>query len=69
MNLLLDQIDRGHNAEIFSGRAYGLRNIFPYWLAAEMNKGAYELERKLRHGFQRYAKPLKYGATGYLEGA
>lgn len=61
VNLLLDRIGRWHDAETTDParkvsllRPHDLRHIFAYRLAAETNKDAYELERRLGHGLQRY---------------
>ena len=61
VNLLLERIGRWHDAEatdpvrqISPLRPHDLRHTFAYRLAAETGKDAYELERRLGHGSQRY---------------
>ena len=52
-------------------RPHDLRHIFAYRLAAETGKDAYELERRLGHGsqryIQRYTNPPEEVAAGYVE--
>lgn len=78
VNLLLERIGRWHDAEV-SGparqisplRPHDLRHTFAYRLAAETNNDAYELERRLGHGsqryIQRYTNPPEDVAAGYVE--
>lgn len=78
VNLLLERIGRWHDAEgsdsarqISPLRPHDLRHTFAYRLAAETNKDAYELERRLGHGsqryIQRYTNPPEDVAAGYVE--
>ena len=52
-------------------RGRSLRHTFAYRLAAETGKDAYELERRLGHGsqryIQRYTNPPEDVAAGYVE--
>ncbi len=79
VNLLLERIGRWHDAEatdpvrqISPLRPHDLRHTFAYRLAAETGKDAYELERRLGHGsqryIQRYTNPPEDVAAGYVEG-
>ena len=61
VNLILERIGHWHDAEVTDParkiaplRPHDLRHTFAYLLAAETNKDAYELERRLGHGSQRY---------------
>ena len=78
INLLLERIGRWHDAEVADParkisplRPHDLRHTFAYRLAAETNKDAYELERRLGHGsqryIQRYTNPPEDVAAGYVE--
>jgi integrase len=78
INLLLERIGRWHDAEVTDSarkisplRPHDLRHTFAYRLAAETNKDAYELERRLGHGsqryIQRYTNPPEDVAAGYVE--
>ncbi len=78
VNLLLERIGHWHDAEasdparkISPLRPHDLRHTFAYRLAAETNKDAYELERRLGHGsqryIQRYTNPPEDVAAGYVE--
>ncbi len=78
VNLLLERIGRWHDAEVADParrisplRPHDLRHTFAYRLAAETNKDAYELERRLGHGsqryIQRYTNPPEDVAAGYVE--
>jgi integrase len=77
INLLLERIGNWH-AEVSAQarkisplRPHDLRHTFAYRLAAETNKDAYELERRLGHGsqryIQRYTNPPENVAAGYVE--
>ena len=78
VNLLLERIGRWHDAEVSDPvrkiaplRPHDLRHTFAYRLAAETSKDAYELERRLGHGsqryIQRYTNPPEDVAAGYVE--
>ena len=78
VNLLLERIGRWHDAEVTDSargisplRPHDLRHTFAYRLAAETGKDAYELERRLGHGsqryIQRYTNPPEDVAAGYVE--
>ena len=78
VNLLLERIGRWHDAEVtdFSRkisplRPHDFRHTFAYRLAAQTGKDAYELERRLGHGsqryIQRYTNPPENVAAGYVE--
>ena len=78
VNLLLERIGRWHDAEVLDPtrnisplRPHDLRHTFAYRLAAETGKDAYELERRLGHGsqryIQRYTNPPEDVAAGYVE--
>ncbi len=78
VNLMLERIGRWHDAEVSDParkvsplRPHDLRHTFAYRLAAETNKDAYELERRLGHGsqryIQRYTNPPEDVAAGYVE--
>jgi integrase len=78
VNLLLERIGHWHDAEVTDQarkisplRPHDLRHTFAYRLAAETNKDAYELERRLGHGsqryIQRYTNPPEDVAAGYVE--
>ncbi len=78
VNLLLERIGRWHDAEISDParkisplRPHDLRHTFAYRLAEETGKDAYELERRLGHGsqryIQRYTNPPEDVAAGYVE--
>ena len=78
VNLLLERIGRWHDAEVTDPsrlisplRPHDLRHTFAYRLAAETGKDAYELERRLGHGsqryIQRYTNPPEDVAAGYVE--
>jgi integrase len=78
VNLLLERIGRWHDAEVSDSsrkisplRPHDLRHTFAYRLAAATNKDAYELERRLGHGsqryIQRYTNPPEDVAAGYVE--
>src|SRR5215203_4018619 len=61
VNLILERIGHWHDAEVTDParkiaplRPHDLRHTFAYLLAAETNKDAYELERRLGHSSQRY---------------
>ena len=63
VNLLLEKIGRWHDGEVTDAargisplRPHDLRHTFAYRLAAQTGKDAYELERRLGHGSQRYIK-------------
>lgn len=75
INLLLERIGRWHDAEISDParkisplRPHDLRHTFAYRLAKETGKDAYELERRLGHGSQRYTNPPEEVAAEYVEG-
>jgi len=78
VNLVLERIGRWHDAEVADParqisplRPHDLRHTFAYRLAAETGKDAYELERRLGHGsqryIQRYTNPPEDVAAGYVE--
>ena len=78
VNLLLERIGLWHDAEVTDParkisplRPHDLRHTFAYRLAAETGKDAYELERRLGHGSQRYIRrytnPPEEVAAGYVE--
>ena len=78
VNLVLERIGRWHDAEVSDParrvsplRPHDLRHTFAYRLAAETGKDAYELERRLGHGsqryIQRYTNPPEAVAAGYVE--
>ncbi len=78
VNLLLERIGRWHDAEVTDPareisplRPHDLRHTFAYRLAAETGKDAYELERRLGHGsqryIQRYTNPPEDVVAGYVE--
>jgi len=78
INLLLERIGSWHDGEtgdparkISPLRPHDLRHTFAYRLAAETGKDAYELERRLGHGsqryIQRYTNPPEDVAAGYVE--
>ena len=78
INLVLERIGSWHDAEISESareisplRPHDLRHTFAYRLAAETGKDAYELERRLGHGsqryIQRYTNPPEDVAAGYVE--
>ena len=78
VNLILERIGRWHDAEVNDSareisplRPHDLRHTFAYRLAAETGKDAYELERRLGHGsqryIQRYTNPPEEVAAGYVE--
>lgn len=78
VNLLLERIGYWHDAEVTEParkisplRPHDLRHTFAYRLAAEAGKDAYELERRLGHGsqryIQRYTNPPEDVAAGYVE--
>jgi integrase len=78
VNLLLERIGRRHDAEVTDPsrrvsplRPHDLRHTFAYRLAAKTGKDAYELERRLGHGsqryIQRYTNPPEDVAAGYVE--
>jgi integrase len=78
VNLLLERIGRWHDAEVTDParkvsplRPHDLRHTFAYRLAATTGKDAYELERRLGHGsqryIQRYTNPPEDVAAGYVE--
>lgn len=78
VNLLLERIGRWHDAgisdqsrEISPLRPHDLRHTFAYQLATATGKDAYELERRLGHGsqryIQRYTNPPENVAAGYVE--
>ena len=78
VNLLLERIGRWHDAELTDParkisplRPHDLRHTFAYRLAAQTGKDAYELERRLGHGsqryIQRYTNPPEDVAAGYVE--
>ena len=78
INLLLERIGRWHDAEVTDPvrrisplRPHDLRHTFAYRLAAETGKDAYELERRLGHGsqryIQRYTNPPEDVAARYVE--
>ena len=78
INLILERIGRWHDAEVSDPvrkisplRPHDLRHTFAYRLAAETDKDAYELERRLGHGsqryIQRYTNPPEDVAAGYVE--
>ena len=78
INLLLERIGRWHDAEVSDAtrkisplRPHDLRHTFAYRLSEETNKDAYELERRLGHGsqryIQRYTNPPEDVAAGYVE--
>lgn len=73
-----DLIGRWHDAEVADAdreisplRPHDLRHTFAYRLAAETGKDAYELERRLGHGsqryIQRYTNPPEDVAAKYVE--
>ncbi len=79
VNLVLERIGLWHDAEVTDAvrkisplRPHDLRHTFAYRLAAETGKDAYELERRLGHGsqryIQRYTNPPEDVAAGYVEG-
>ncbi len=79
VNLLLERIGHWHDAEVTDParkisplRPHDLRHTFAYRLAAQTGKDAYELERRLGHGsqryIQRYTNPPEDVAAGYVEG-
>ena len=78
VNLVLERIGRWHDADVTDPsrrlsplRPHDLRHTFAYRLAAETGKDAYELERRLGHGsqryIQRYTNPPEDVAAGYVE--
>ena len=78
VNLLLERIGSWHDAEVSDPvrkisplRPHDLRHTFAYRLAQETGKDAYELERRLGHGsqryIQRYTNPPEDVAAGYVE--
>ncbi len=78
VNLLLERIGRRHDEEVTDPsrrvsplRPHDLRHTFAYRLAAQTGKDAYELERRLGHGsqryIQRYTNPPEDVAAGYVE--
>jgi integrase len=78
INLLLERIGRWHDAEVTDPareisplRPHDLRHTFAYRLASQTGKDAYELERRLGHGsqryIQRYTNPPEEVAAGYVE--
>ena len=78
INLLLERIGHWHDAEISDParrisplRPHDLRHTFAYRLSEETGKDAYELERRLGHGsqryIQRYTNPPEDVAAGYVE--
>jgi integrase len=78
VNLLLERIGRWHDAEVTDPerrisplRPHDLRHTFAYRLSAQTGKDAYELERRLGHGsqryIQRYTNPPEDVAAGYVE--
>ena len=78
INLLLERIGSWHDAEVSDPirkisplRPHDLRHTFAYRLAQETGKDAYELERRLGHGsqryIQRYTNPPEDVAAGYVE--
>ena len=78
VNLLLERIGQWHDAEVSDParkisplRPHDLRHTFAYRLAQETGKDAYELERRLGHGsqryIQRYTNPPEDVAAGYVE--
>jgi len=78
VNLLLERIGHWHDAEVSDPsrkisplRPHDLRHTFAYRLAATTGKDAYELERRLGHGsqryIQRYTNPPEDVAAGYVE--
>ena len=78
VNLLLERIGHWHDAEVSDLsrkisplRPHDLRHTFAYRLAKETGKDAYELERRLGHGsqryIQRYTNPPEDVAAGYVE--
>lgn len=78
INLLLERVGRWHDAEVTDPareisplRPHDLRHTFAYRLAAHTGKDAYELERRLGHGsqryIQRYTNPPEDVAAGYVE--
>ena len=78
VNLLLQRIGQWHDAEVSDPsrkisplRPHDLRHTFAYRLAATTGKDAYELERRLGHGsqryIQRYTNPPEDVAAGYVE--
>lgn len=79
INLLLERIGHWHDGEVTDParelsplRPHDLRHTFAYRLAAETGKDAYELERRLGHGsqryIQRYTNPPEDVAAEYVEG-
>ncbi len=79
VNLILERIGRWHDAEVTDPareisplRPHDLRHTFAYRLAAQTGKDAYELERRLGHGsqryIQRYTNPPEDVAAKYVEG-
>ena len=79
INLLLERIGHWHDAEVTDParkisplRPHDLRHTFAYKLSEQTNKDAYELERRLGHGsqryIQRYTNPPEDVAAGYVEG-
>jgi integrase len=74
VNLLLERIVHWHDAEVTNParqisplKLHELRYTFAYLLATKTGMEAYELERRLRHGSQRYNNPLEHVAAGYDE--
>ena len=78
INLLLERIGHWHDAEISDParrisplRPHDFRHTFAYRLSEETGKDAYELERRLGHGsqryIQRYTNPPEDVAAGYVE--
>ncbi len=78
INLLLEKIRRWHDAEVADPlrrisplKPHDLKHTFAYRLAAQTGKDAYELERRLGHGsqryIQRYTNPPEDVAAGYVE--
>jgi integrase len=78
VNLLLERIGRWHDVDVSDParkvsplRPHDLRHTFAYRLAATTGKDAYELERRLGHGsqryIQRYTNPPEDVAADYVE--
>ena len=78
VNLLLERIGHWRDAEVTDSarwispsRPHDLRHTFAYRLATATGKDAYELERRLGHGsqryIQRYTNPPEDVAAGYVE--
>ncbi len=78
VNLVLERIGHWHDAEVSDParnisplRPHDLRHTFAYRLAAGTGNDAYELERRLGHGsqryIQRYTNPPEDVAAGYVE--